>query len=114
MDGLRRSCCRDCQCHSRYVNIQGSVTLFVNGSRHDEKSMQREGVSLHMPCDYDLGVASFALPPKGRIEMNINVSYYVDIPGGGAVGSNLIKDIKYALSRFSGKLIGKSQVMIYP
>ena len=96
------------------VDIRGSVTMFVNGSRHDEKSMQRTGYSLHLPCDYDLGVATFALPAKGRVEINTNVSYFVDIPGGGAVGSNLIKDFKYALSRIKKEIIGKAQITIYP
>ena len=95
------------------VDIRGSVTIFVNGSIYSEKSMQREGYNLHLPCDYDLGVASFVLPTKGRIEINTNVSYFVDIPGI-ATGSNLIKDFKYALSRIKKKLIGKAEVRIYP
>lgn len=96
------------------VDIRGSVTLFVNNSRHDEKSMQRKGYNLHLPCDYDLGVASFVLPAKGRIDINTNVSYFVNIPGGNAVGSNLIKDIKYARSRIKKELTGKAQITIYP
>ena len=90
------------------IYFAANATMYGDGQKIRTSDLSKNGTKVTSTTSYCyLGEYTFSLPDKGKVEIEMDVSYVLVLPGSVVGVNNFLGNIGYKINETLGKWLGK-------